>query len=86
LPEISKIKKEEGKGILIFGSPSVVHYLLEVDLIDTIWIIVHPVIFGSGIPLFKKAQKLIRLDLISTKRLSNGTICSKYAVLKSGRS
>ncbi|MBI3138930.1 MAG: dihydrofolate reductase family protein [Sphingobacteriales bacterium] len=81
--EINKIKQQEGKGILVFGSPSVVHSLLESDLVDNIWIIVHPVIFGSGIPLFKNAQKLIKLELITSKKLSNGTLCNKYAVLKS---
>ena len=84
LPEITKIKQQEGKSILVFGSPSVAHSLLEIDLMDSIWIIVHPVIFGSGILLFKKMQKVIKLELITSKKLSNGTLCNKYAVLKSG--
>jgi len=82
LQETTKIKQQEGKNILIFGSPSIVHDLIELDLIDSIWLIVHPVIFGSGIPLFKKAQKLIKLELVTSKKLSNGTLCNKYAVLK----
>jgi dihydrofolate reductase len=82
LPEIKKLKQQEGKTILVFGSPSVVHSLLEFDLIDSIWIIVHPVIFGSGILLFEKLQKIISLDLITSKKLSNGTLCNNYAVLK----
>ena len=59
LSEISKIKQQEGKGILVFGSPSLVHSLLALDLLDSIWIIVHPVIFGSGILLFEEMQKVI---------------------------
>jgi len=86
LKETTKIKQQEGKNILIFGSPSIVHDLLELDLIDSIWLIVHPVIFGSGIPLFKKAQKLIKLELVTSKKLSNGTLCNKYAVLKPNNS
>jgi dihydrofolate reductase len=86
LPEITKIKQQEGKSILVFGSPSVVHSLLELDLLDSIWIIVHPVLFGTGILLFKKAQKVIKLELIKSKKLSNGTLCNKYAVLKSSDS
>jgi len=86
LQETTKIKQQEGKNILIFGSPSIVHDLLELDLIDSIWLIIHPVIFGSGIPLFKKAQKLIKLELVTSKKLSNGTLCNKYAVLKPNNS
>jgi len=82
LSEISKIKQQEGKGILVFGSPSLVHSLLALDLLDSIWIIVHPVIFGSGILLFEEMQKVIKLELITSKKLSNGTLCNKYAVLK----
>ena len=84
LQAISKMKQQEGKGILVFGSPSVVHSLLEFDLLDRIWLIVHPVIFGSGIPLFRKVQKMIKLDLITSKKLSNGTLCNEYGVFKSG--
>jgi dihydrofolate reductase len=84
--EITKIKQPKGKNILMFGSPSVVHSLLELGLIDSIWIIVHPVIFGNGILLFKKMQKVIKLELITSKKLSNGTLCNKYAVLKPGDS
>ena len=82
--EITKIKQQEGKDILVFGSPSIVHALLELDLLDSIWLIVHPVIFGSGIPLFKKAQKLIKLELVNSKKLSNGTLCNQYAVQAAG--
>jgi len=82
LPEITKIKQHEGKSILVFGSPSVVHSLLELDLMDSIWIIAHPVIFGSGIRLFEKVQKVIKLELITSEKLSNGTLCNKYSVLK----
>ena len=80
--EINNMKQGAAKNILIFGSPTVVHELLNVDLIDNIWLIVHPVAFGDGIPLFRKTNKVIKLDLLSTVHLSNGTLCSKYAVVK----
>ena|SRR5215218_2641846 len=82
LTEVNKIKQQEGKNILIFGSPTTVHTLLELDLIDNIWIIVHPVIFGSGMPLFREGKKIIKLELLSSGQLSNGTLCNKYLVQK----
>ena len=80
--EINNMKQGAGKNILIFGSPTLVHELLNVDLIDNIWLIVHPVIFGDGIPFLRKGDKVIGLDLLSTVHLSNGTLCSKYSVVK----
>jgi dihydrofolate reductase len=80
LPEITRLKQQQGKGILVFGSPSLVHFLLESDLIDQIWLIVHPVLFGSGIPLFGQAGNVIKLELLISKKLSNGTLCNKYSI------
>lgn len=70
--EISRIRNQPGKNILIFGSPTALHSLLELNLLDGFWLLLHPVIFGEGIPLFKDIKKVIKLDLCVTKQLSNG--------------
>ena len=80
LPEINKIKKQDGKDILIFGSPTAVHQLLDQNIIDNIWLIVHPVIFGEGIPLFRSRDHVIKFTLSLSHQLSNGTLCNKYAL------
>ena len=78
--EISDIKNQGGKNILIFGSPSVSRQLLDLNLIDNMWLIVHPVIFGDGIPLFKKRDQVSKLELVNSARLTNGTLCNKYSI------
>jgi dihydrofolate reductase len=50
---INKIKKQDGKNILIFGSPTASHSLLNQGLIDEFWLFVNPVLIGQGMPLFK---------------------------------
>lgn len=83
--EINKIKQSRNggsKSILMFGSPTAVHSLIELDLSDGFWQLIHPVIFGQGIPLFKEnIKKIIKLNLSTTKRLSNGTIALNYYVV-----
>ena len=79
---IESLKQQPGKNILIFGSPTAVHSLFELRLIDSFWMIVHPVIFGEGIPFFRTRKNLIKLDLLTTKQLSNGTLCQKYSIKK----
>lgn len=81
--EINKIKKQQGKNILIFGSPTIAHGLLKLDAIDNIWLIVHPVIFGNGVPAFRPADKVIKYKLTTSHQLSNGTLCNKYELQKS---
>ena len=77
---LNEIKNRDGKNILIFGSPTVVHQLLDLNLIDNIWLIVHPVIFGNGIPLFRTRNQVIKSRLLLSSQLSNGTLCSKYSM------
>lgn len=77
--EIAKLKQQPGKDMLIFGSPTLVHELLERNVLDTMWLIVHPVLFGDGIPLFRKRNQVDKLLLVCSHLLSNGTLCNQYA-------
>jgi dihydrofolate reductase len=79
--KIDKIKKQEGKSILILGSPSVSQILMQHDLIDDYWIFVNPIIFGQGIPLFTALHNKIKLSFLSSKQFSNGEIALKYSAL-----
>jgi dihydrofolate reductase len=78
--EIQKIKEREGRDILLFGSPSLAQFLLEENLLDGCWIILHPVLFGDGIPLFRSTQKVGALQLMQTKQLSTGVMALQYAI------
>lgn len=75
---IHKIKKQDGKNILIFGSPTASHSLLSHGLIDEFWLFVNPVILGQGIPLFKAVVETTKLKLIETKTFSCGVIALHY--------
>ena len=78
--EIIKIKQQIGRDILIFGSPTISRLLMQLDLIDSYWIFVNPIIFGEGIPLFCSTTKTIKLKLIATKQLTNGEIAINYSL------
>lgn len=62
--EITKMKNEEGKDMMIFGSPSIVQEFMRLDLLDEFNIFLNPIIIGKGIPLFKDVDmtKLILID------------------------
>ena len=75
---ITKIKNQEGKNILILGSPGASHSLLSLDLIDEFWVFVNPVLIGQGIPLFKGVTETTQLNLIETKTFSCGVIALHY--------
>ena len=50
--KIIRIKEKEGKDILIFGSPATNQSVIQLDLVDSYWIFINPVIFNQAIPLF----------------------------------
>lgn len=76
--EINKIKQQPGKNILIFGSPTTTHSLLEMNLIDGFYLIVYPVLFGKGISLFKERNPINKLQMKETIQLEKGIIVLHY--------
>lgn len=76
--EILKLKQQEGKDILIFGSPRAAHALMQEQLIDEFWLFVNPVILGKGIPLFKGIQQALHLNLVKATPFVSGVICLHY--------
>jgi dihydrofolate reductase len=80
--EIVRLKSQSDQDILVFGSPTVVHFLMDQNLLDGIWLIIHPVFFGKGIPLFGDQQKVSKCTLSQTKQLSTGTIAVRYDIQK----
>ena len=75
---INKIKKQDGKNILIIGSPRASHSLLKEGLIDEFWLFVNPVLLGQGMPLFKGVTQTTKLKRLETKTFSCGVIALHY--------
>lgn len=78
LDELRKIKNLAGKGIMIFGSPRLSHFLMQKDFIDEYVLFVNPVILGKGIPLFRDPVRT-KLKVVNTKAYKNGVIHIHYA-------
>lgn len=76
--QIQNLKQKEGKEIIIFGSPSAAHSLMQFDLIDEYWLFVNPVLLGKGIPVFDDIQEITKLKLIATHAFSSGVVCLHY--------
>jgi dihydrofolate reductase len=65
--EVSRLKEQPGKDILIFGSAQLVHTLMEHDLIDEYRIMVFPIVVGSGKRLFGDVGQTKALRLVDTQ-------------------
>jgi dihydrofolate reductase len=79
--KINEIKQQEGKDILLFGSPTATHSLIQLNLIDGYWLFVNPIILGQGIPLFVDIKDKIKLNLLTTTRqFTSGVTELNYTV------
>ena len=78
---VGQLKSTRGKkGIAVFGGGKLASSLFNADLIDEVVLNVHPVILGSGIPLFPKIERQINLELFEVKRLKNSCIVLSYRI------
>jgi dihydrofolate reductase len=66
--EISRLKQQPGRDILIAGSVDLVNTLMSHGLIDEYRLMVHPVVVGSGKRLFREGSGTTALRLVETKR------------------
>ena len=55
--ELRALKDTPGKNTYVVGGAGLVASLMDADLIDELRLIVHPVILGSGKPLFKDVRR-----------------------------
>ncbi|MFT3680837.1 MAG: dihydrofolate reductase family protein [Ferruginibacter sp.] len=77
--EVLELKQQPGKDIFA-GSPGLITALTGLHLIDEYQLCVHPVIAGSGMPLFKNVTEKAALKLCKTKTFSSGAILLYYEV------
>ena len=77
---VRKLKSQEGKDICVMGGGLLAKSLFEADLIDEIGFNIHPVLLGSGIPVFHEMNRQIDLELIDCKAFKNDTLLVSYRV------
>jgi dihydrofolate reductase len=78
---VRRLKNEPGKDICIMGGGLLAKSLFEAGLIDEIGFNVHPVLLGSGIPLFHVMKEPINLELVKCQQLKNGCVVLTYNVV-----
>jgi dihydrofolate reductase len=82
--EVSRLKRQAGGDMMIFGSGTLVSALAPLGLIDEYRIVVNPVVLGSGKPLFREIGKRIDLKLLKTRTLGCGDVILYYRPVAKG--
>jgi dihydrofolate reductase len=75
--EITQLKARPGKDMTV-GGATIAAALMQVGLIDEFWCYVHPVVLGSGTPMFPVLEDKINLRLVETHTFSSGVVLLHY--------
>jgi dihydrofolate reductase len=78
--EIVAIKNSQGKDIWLFGGASLTTSLLNMKLVDELWLSVHPILLGKGKFLFSGIQERVKTTLIESKVYETGLVSLRYAI------
>lgn len=78
---VRKLKQREGKDICVMGGGRFAKTLLEAGLVDEVGVNVHPVLLGSGVPMFREMNRETRLKLERCERFGNDCVLLTYSVL-----
>ena len=78
--QVEKIRNTPGKDIWLFGGASLTESFMELDLVDELWLSVHPIILGQGKPLFSNLHKRYLLELTESKTYETGLVSLRYDI------
>src|SRR5215510_8434664 len=80
VPFVAGLKREKGKGICLMGGGEFARVLVEHGLVDEMGLNIHPVLLGSGIPMFRETRNQTDLELLECRPLKGGCVYVRYRV------
>ena len=76
--EINKLKRQNGKDMIVYGGASFVSALIKESLIDAFHLFVNPVVLGDGLTIFKEINHKENLKLVNSIPFDCGIILLHY--------
>ena len=78
LPDIEKLKNSNGSDIQVWGSSKLIQLLLKNDLVDELWLFIHPLTLGQGKKLFVDGPIPAAFTLTESIVTASGVIMAHY--------
>ncbi len=77
---VRELKEKDGGDIWMMGGAALARECFRAGLIDEVHLNIHPILLGSGAPLFLEIEQPIDLELIECKPLPHGCVALTYRV------
>jgi dihydrofolate reductase len=78
LSDIEKLKASNGSDIQVWGSGKLIQLLLKNDLVDELWLMIHPLTLGEGKKLFDDGPIPATFTLTESTVTTSGVIIANY--------
>jgi dihydrofolate reductase len=78
--EITKLKSQNGKDIIVYGGASFDSSLIKEKLIDEFYLFINPFLMGTGKTIFKGLREIQKLTLIESIAFESGVVLLHYEV------
>lgn len=78
LPDIEKLKASTGSDIQVWGSSQLIQLLLKNNLVDELWLMIHPLTLGEGKKLFTDGPIPAAFTLTECTVTTKGVIIANY--------
>jgi dihydrofolate reductase len=78
---VRDLKSQPGKNICLMGGGELAQSLIAADLVDTIGLNIHPILLGSGVPVFRDPSDRVRLRLTECRPMDGGCVFARYDVV-----
>lgn len=76
--EVNKLKRQDGKGIIVYGGAGFVSSLIQNNLIDDYHLFINPVAIGKGMAVFKTLESKLNLKLARSRAFDCGIVVNHY--------
>ncbi|WP_276371803.1 dihydrofolate reductase family protein [Chryseolinea sp. H1M3-3] len=76
--EITKLKKQNGGDIIVYGGASFVSALIKHGLIDELHLLINPTAIGNGMPIFRELDNTQSFNLIHAIPFECGIVVLYY--------
>lgn len=73
-----KTQQDENLDIVIMGSGELIRTLMQHNLIDRYVLMIHPLVLGSGLRLFREDSPFATFRLVSAKGTPTGVVVATY--------
>jgi dihydrofolate reductase len=79
---VRELKQRPGKRICLMGGGELAQSLIAEGLVDDVGLNIHPILLGSGVPVFRDPGHRVAFTLTECRQLDGGCVLVKYALAR----